>query len=120
MDRNEQKKVFFRIMFASIKNVTGFGLATALIAYLSTHTTIDRVLMVFAAVVVFLMFISLITLLLFIFYTFKAMPATLNSKPESTSFLDIYAYTLLALAIRLVEAGICIAYIVYLTRFFSL
>jgi hypothetical protein len=120
MNRDEQRKVFFRIVLASIKNVLGFGLAIAFIGYLSTHTSIDTPLMILAAVVVFIMFVSLMSLLIFIFYTFKGIPAALKDKPEHMSFSDIYGYTLLALSIRLVEAAICIAYLVYLYRIFTL
>jgi len=119
MNSDEQRKVFLRIVLASIKNIIGFGLATAFIGYLSTRISIDRPLMILAAVVVFIMFVSLISLLMFIIYTFKDIPATLNNKPEHLSFSDIYGYTLLALSIRLVEAAICIAYIVYLSRLFA-
>jgi|GEM_PF-2173867 len=118
MNNDEQRKVFIKIVLASIKNIIGFGLATAFIGYLSTRISIDIVLRILAAGVVFIMFVSLISLLLYIFYTFKDIPTTLNNKPE-LSFLDIYGYTLLALSFRLVEAAICIAYIIYLSRIFA-
>jgi len=119
MNNDEQRKVFLKIVRAAITNIIGFGLATAFIGYLSTRTSIDIVLRILAIVVVFIIFVSLISLLLFIFYTFKDMPATLNNKPEHLSFRDIYGYTLVALSIRLVEAAICIAYIIYLSRIFA-
>jgi hypothetical protein len=119
MDGTEQRKVFFKILLASVKNIIGFGLAAALIGYISAQTSIDTPLMILAAVVVFVISVSLITLLIFIIYTFKGIPATLANKPKDMSFSDIYAYTLLALLVRLVEAAICIAYIIYLYRIFA-
>ncbi|PKM77837.1 MAG: hypothetical protein CVU90_05145 [Firmicutes bacterium HGW-Firmicutes-15] len=119
MNSSEQKKVFWKIVLASIKNIIGFGLATAFIGYLATRTSIDTPLMILAVVVVFLIFVSLSTLLVYIFFTVKGIPANIANKPKHMSFSDLYAYTLIAISVRIVEAVICIAYIIYLSRIFT-
>ncbi len=118
MNGDEQRKIFFKIVLASIKNIIGFGLATAFIGYLATHTSIDKPLMILATVVVFIIIVSLVTLLAFIFYTIKNIPATISNSPKDISFSDLYTYTFLAISFRIVEAAICIAYVVYLYRIF--
>ncbi|MDD4801572.1 MAG: hypothetical protein PHF24_01335 [Syntrophomonas sp.] len=118
MDSNEQKKVFIKIALGAFKNIIGFGLATAFIGYMATHSGIDIPLMIIAAVVTFIMVVSIVTLLLFIVYTIKGIPVTLKNSPKHIKFFDLYAYTFLALSFRLIEAAICIGYIVYLYKLF--
>ena len=118
MDSKEQKKVFFKIALGAIKNIIGFGLATAFIGYLATHTGIDIPLKIIAAVLTFIMTVSMGTLLVFIIYTIKGIPLTLKNSPKNIKFSDLYGYTILALSFRLVEAAICIGYIVYLYKLF--
>lgn len=118
MQANEQRDIFFKIVLASLKNIIGFGLACALIGYLVLHTNIGSPAKLIAGVVVFIMAITLNTLLMFIVFTVKGMPATMAGKPANLSFFDIYGYTMASFGIRLVEATIYIFYIVYLYRLF--
>lgn len=118
MLETDQKTVFSRIALASVKNVIGFGLATALIGYLAAHTDIGTPVKLLAVIVVFIMIISINSLLMFIIYTVEGMPSTMRNKSDSVSFGDIYGYMLAALALRIVEAGLCVYYIVYLYNVF--
>lgn len=118
MLEDEQRAVFARIALASVRNMVGFGLATALIGYLATHTDIGPPVKILAVIVVLVMIVSINSLLMFIIYTVEGMPSTMKGKSESVSFWDIYGYILTALAIRVVEASLCIYYIVYLYNVF--
>lgn len=118
MQRNDQKQAFFRIVRASIVNIFGFGFATVLIDYLTKQTNIDTPLMILALVVVFIMFVSISSLIIFIYHTVKGMPATMAAKAENINFSDIYGYILAALSVRIIEAAICIVYIVHIYRLF--
>ncbi len=118
MQDHDQKKVFFKIAQASVKNMVGFGLATALIGYLATQTDIGALVKLLAIVVVFIMAVSINSLLMFIVYTVEGIPSTMANKLESVTFWDIYSYIMAALALRIVEAGLCVAYIVYLYNIF--
>jgi hypothetical protein len=114
MQDTQERRVFSRIATASVKNIIGFGLAAALIGYLVKNTDIGTPIMILAGVVVFIMAVSLGSLLMFTSYTIKGMPSTMASKPENKSFADIYRYILAALAVRMTEAAICIVYILYI------
>ena len=114
MQDNQNRSIFLRIVKASATNITGFGLATALIGYLFNNTDVGTPVMVLAGIVVFIMLVSLGSLLMFIGYTIKGMPDTMAKKPANKSFLDIYKYILAALAVRITEAAICIFYTVYI------
>jgi hypothetical protein len=114
MQYSQERKAFLRIASASVKNIIGFGLTTALIGYLVKNTDIGTPIMILAGVVVFIMAVSLGSLLMFTGYTINGMPATMASKPENKSFADIYRYILAALAVRMTEAAICIVYILYI------
>ncbi len=118
MQDNDQRGVFLKIALASAKNILGFGLATALIGYLSTQTDLGPPVKLLAVVVVVIMAVSINSLLMFIFYTVEGIPATMKNKQASVSFWDIYGYISAALVLRLIEAGLCIAYIVYLYNLF--
>jgi hypothetical protein len=114
MQYSQERKAFLRIASASVKNIIGFGLTTALIGYLVKNTDIGTPIMILAGVVVFIMAVSLGSLLMFTGYTINGMPATMASKPENKSFADIYRYILAALAVRMTESAICIVYILYI------
>lgn len=114
MQDTQERRVFSRIATASVKNIIGFGLAAALIGYLVKNTDIGTPIMILAGVVVFIMAVSLGSLLMFTSYTIKGMPSTMASKPENKSFADIYRYILAALAVRMAEAAICLVYILYI------
>ncbi len=117
MQTDDQRSAFIRIALASITNVIGFGFATALIAYLTKQTDIGKPVMILAIIVVFIMFVSIYSLIMFIFYTVKGIPSTMASM-AGVKFVDVYGYILTALFLRLIEAGICIAYIIYIYRLF--
>ena len=114
MQDSQERKAFLRIASASVKNIIGFGLTTALIGYLVKNTDICTPIMILAGVVAFIIAVSLGSLLMFTGYTISGMPATMASKPENKSFADIYKYILAALAVRMAEAAICIVYILYI------
>lgn len=118
MQHNDQKQAFFRIARASIVNILGFGFATVLINYLAKQTDIGTPVMLLATIVVFIMFVSIFSLFMFIFYTLKGIPSTMAARAEGIKFADIYGYILTALGLRLIEVGICIAYIIYIYRIF--
>jgi len=118
MQSNDQKQAFLRIAKASIVNILGFGFATVLIDYLAKQTDIGTPVMVLALIVAFVIFVSISSLFLFIFHTVKAIPSTMAAQATNVKFLDIYGYILTALSIRIVEAAICIAYVIYIHRIF--
>jgi len=118
MQNNDQKQAFIRIARASIMNIIGFGFAAVLIDYLAKQTDIGTPVMLLALVVVFIMSVSIYSLIMFIYHTVKGIPSTMATKAEGVTFSDIYGYILAALAFRIVEACICIAYIIYIYRIF--
>lgn len=118
MQDNDQKAVFTRIVLASLRNIAGFGVATALIGYLATQTDIGTPVKLLAAVVVFIMVVSINSLLMFIVYTIEGIPSSMANKPESSTFWDIYSYMIGALVLRIIEAGACIFYMVHLYNIF--
>jgi hypothetical protein len=118
MQLDEQRKVFLKIVLASIRNMAGFGVASVAIGYVAAHFGVSLPLKILAVVVVFVMAVSLNTLLMFTIFTLKNIPATMASSPVGVRFLHLYGYTLTALVVRLVEAGVCVAYLVYLYRIF--
>lgn len=118
MRENEQRAAFTRIALASVRNMIGFGLATALVGYLALNTDIGPPVKLLAAIVVLVMIVSINSLLMFVVYTVEGMPSTMKNKSASVSFWDIYGYILAALAFRLIEASLCIYYIVYMYNVF--
>lgn len=118
MQNNDQKEAFIRITKASIVNIVGFGFATALIDYLAKHTNIGTPVMVLSIIVGFVIFVSISSLIVFIYNIVKGIPETMAKKAAHLSFSDIYGYTLAALAVRLIEAGICVAYIIHIYLLF--
>jgi len=105
-------------LLASIKNIIGFGLATAAIVYLGRFSGIDLVLKILAGLVILVMGISLSAFIAYVALTIKRIPATLKKNDTEFSFLQIYGYLLKALAVRLLEVGICIFYLVKLYQVF--
>ncbi|NLV21995.1 MAG: hypothetical protein GXY49_08420 [Syntrophomonadaceae bacterium] len=110
MQDNNEKRIFFRIVKASVTNIAGFGFATALVSYLVRNTEAEIPVMILAGLVVFIMLVSLSSLLMFIGFTIKNIPETM-SKAVGKSFWALYKYILAALAVRLIEASICVYYI---------
>ena len=114
MQDNNERSLFLKITRASVTNIIGFGLATALVDYLVKNADIGIPVMILAGIVVFIMAVSLSSLIIFTVYTIKAIPSTMANNPASKSFADLYRYILAALAVRMVEAAICIVYIIYI------
>jgi hypothetical protein len=110
MQDGNEKSIFLRIVKASILNVAGFGLATALVSYLAKNTTLGTPIMVLAGIVVFLMLVSLSSLLMFIGFTIKNIPATMQLA-GGKSFGEMYKYIMASLAVRLLEAIVFVYYI---------
>lgn len=110
MQVNNERSVFLRIIKASFLNVVGFGLATALVSYLAKNTAAGTPIMILAGIVVFIMLVSLSSLLMFIGFTIKNIPATMN-QAGGKSFGEIYKYITAALLVRLAEAIVFIYYI---------
>lgn len=117
MQDTNERNVFFRIVKASATNVLGFGLATVLVSYLVRNTNVETPLMLLAGLIVFIMVVSLSSLLMFIYFTAKNIPETMN-QAAGKSFAQLYKYILSALAVRLVEAVICIALIIHIYHLF--
>lgn len=113
----QQKDIFIRIIFASARNVIGFGLATAAIAYLASFEGLKRVALIFGVIEVFIIFVTLSALLYFIYYTINSYSDTRSNKPEQ-SFVEIYGYTISALAVRLLEAAVYVYITVFLYNIF--
>jgi len=113
MQDTNEKNIFLKILRASATNIVGFGLATALVSYLVRNTDVKTPLMVLAGLIVFIMLVSLSSLMIFIYFTIKNIPETMR-KAGGKSFGEVYKYILSALAVRLVEAAICIVFIVHI------
>ncbi|NLV22585.1 MAG: hypothetical protein GXY49_11460 [Syntrophomonadaceae bacterium] len=113
MQDTNERNVFFKIVRASATNILGFGLATALVSYLVGNTEVKIPLMILAGLIVFIMLVSLSSLLMFIYFTVKNIPETM-SKAAGKSFWKIYKYIVSALSVRLVEAVICVIFIVHI------
>jgi hypothetical protein len=113
MQDTNERNVFFKIVRASATNIAGFGLATALVSYLVTNTDVGTPLMILAGLIVFIMLVSLSSLLIFIYFAIKNIPETM-SKSLAKSFWEVYKYILSALSVRLVEAVICVIFIVHI------
>lgn len=118
MQNNDQKEAFIRIIKASIVNIAGFGFATYLIDYLAKNTNIGTPVMVLALLVFFVIFVSISALLVFIYKTVQQIPKTMAAKPANLTFIDIYGFTMAALFIRLIEAAICVFFIVHIYKLF--
>ncbi len=113
MQDTNERNVFFKIVKASATNVAGFGLATALVSYLVRNTDIKTPVMILAGLIVFIMVVSLSSLLMFIYFTISNVPETMR-KSLGKSFLQVYKYILSALSVRLIEAAICVLFIVHI------
>lgn len=118
MQNNDQKEAFIRIIKASCVNILGFGFATYLIDYLAKNTNIGTPVMVLAMLVFFVIFVSISALAVFIYKTAQQIPKTMATKPANMTFFDIYGFTMAALAVRLIEAVICILYIFHIYKLF--
>lgn len=118
MQNNDQKEAFIRIIKASCVNILGFGFATYLIDYLTKNTNIGTPVMVLAMAVFFVIFVSISALIVFIFKTAQQIPKTIATKQASLTFLDIYGFTMAALTVRLIEAAICVFYIIHIYKLF--
>ncbi|MEA1959897.1 MAG: hypothetical protein U9N81_01170 [Bacillota bacterium] len=114
----EQKDIFKRISFASVRNIVGFGVVVWGISYLSAMPDIKKPALVLAAIIVLIMITTMNALMIFTYYTIKSIPTTMQEKDAGMSFQDIYGFTLAGITLRLVEAGVYIYYIVYLYRLF--
>lgn len=113
MQDTNERNVFFKIVKASATNIAGFGLATALVSYLVTNTNVGTPLMILAGLIVFIMLVSLSSLLMFIYFTIKNVPEIMG-KSLGKSFWEVYKYILSALSVRLVEAAICVVFIIHI------
>lgn len=113
MQDTNERNVFFKIIKASATNIAGFGLATALVSYLVTNTNVGTPLMILAGLIVFIMLVSLSSLLMFIYFTIKNVPEIMG-KSLGKSFWEVYKYILSALSVRLVEAVVCVVFIVHI------
>jgi NADH:ubiquinone oxidoreductase subunit 6 (subunit J) len=113
MQDTNERNVFVKIVRASATNIAGFGLATALVSYLVKNTDIKTPVMILAGLIVFIILVSLSSLLMFLYFTIKNIPETMSNSPGK-SFFEVYKFILYALAIRLVEAVICVIYIVHI------
>ena len=120
MQDNNERNIFIKIIRASVTNIIGFGLATALVDYLVKNTDIGIPVMILAGVVVFIMAVSLSSLIIFTGYTIKGIPSTMANNPTNKSFADLYRYILAALAVRMAEAAICIVYITHIYNLYFL
>lgn len=113
MQDTNERNIFFKIVRASATNIAGFGLATALVSYLVRNTDIKTPVMILAGLIVFIMLVSLSSLLMFIYFTIKNIPDTM-SKSSGKSFWVVYKYILSALSVRLVEAVLCVVFIIHI------
>lgn len=118
MKNNDQREAFIRIIKASCVNILGFGFATYLIDYLAKNTDIGTPVMVLALLVFFVIFVSISALIVFVFKTAQQVPKTLAAMPASLTFFDVYGFTIAAVTVRLIEAVICIFYIVHIYQLF--
>lgn len=112
METAAQRSTFLKIVRASIINILGFGLAAIAIIYLSDWLNIPILFKILAVLVTLVTLINVSGLLVFIYYTLKSIPGTMSEKPNDMTFGQIYGYTLAALAIRCLEAVLCVYYIV--------
>lgn len=115
---SDQKSVFLRIARASIVNILGFGFATVLIDYLTKKTDIGTPVMLLALVVVFIMLVSITSLVIFIYHTAKEIPVIMATQSADLKFTDVYGYILAALSFRIIETFIYFAYIAHIYKLF--
>ena len=112
MDMKSQRQSFLKIIRTSLINILGFGAVAFAIIYLASLIQIPIIFKVLALADTLVTLISISGLLVFMFYTFKTMPETLQAKPPDISFAQIYGYTIAALILRCIEGILCIYFLV--------
>ncbi|MDO4540917.1 MAG: hypothetical protein Q4B48_07475, partial [Syntrophomonadaceae bacterium] len=110
----DQKTTFWKIIRASLVNVLGFGGATFGVIFLSRLLNIDVIFIVLAIIIAIIALVSVSGLLVFIGYTIKGIPQTMEHRPEGMGFFSLYGYIIAALLIRCVEGAICVYCVIQL------
>ncbi len=117
MALDEQRSLFKSIALGSVRNMIGFAAAVAVIAYLAGITGVRKPAMLLAVITVLIMLVTINAFIMFTYYTLKSIPAARRENPGE-SFSQVYGYTLVGIAIRLVEVILYICLIVYLYKVF--
>lgn len=113
----KQQNTFWNIIKASIKNIVFFSLATAAIAQLASMPALNKIALLLAGLVTFIIFLTLSALIYFIYYTISTYSAMRRNNPEQ-SFSQLYGYTLGAFIFRLLEVFVYIYILIFLYNLF--